>query len=130
MKFFPVANEVEARMISSLVYDLTRPAGSSSDTTQYSLGWEFDKNGACFLCVEEGFELPVHKNRDKAIETAIRGLQSSGKLSKVAADAMIALAKANSGKTVTAGQMIPAEWLAVAVDEIERSLPAQPGMTE
>ncbi len=123
MKYFPVTNEAEAQYISSLIYDLTRPAGSdSSDTTKYAIGWQFDANDVCYLCVDESFELPVHKDRDDAIVTALRALQSQGKMSKASADNIINLAKSNVGKTVTVGQVCPAEWLAIAVDDIE--LPA------
>jgi hypothetical protein len=128
MKYFPVTNESEAQAISSLIYDLTRPAGSDiSDTTKYSIGWQFDRNGACYLCVDQSFELPVHKDRDGAIVTALRGLQAAGKLSKASADNIIALAAANVGKAVTVGQVCPAEWLAVAVDAIELPASDSPG---
>ena len=120
MKYFPVASESEAQSISALIYDLTRPAGSdSSDATKYALGWQFDKDGKCYLCVDESFTLPVHKDRDSAIATALRGLHAAGKMSKASADNIINLAKNNVGKTLTVGQVCPAEWLAVAVDKIE-----------
>lgn len=126
MKYFPVTNEAEAKGISALIYDLTRPAGSAEDTTQYSLGWEFDKNGVCYLCVDEAFEFPVHKDRDGAIVTALRGLQAQGKLSQASVDNIINLAKSNVGKTVTMSQVIPAEWMMLAVEDIVRPVPDSP----
>lgn len=120
MKYFPVTTEAEAQSISALIYDLTRPAGSdSSDTTKYALGWQFDKDGKCYLCVDTAFTLPVHKDRDGAIVTALRGLQAAGKMTKASADNIINLAKNNVGKTLTVGQVCPAEWLALAVDVIQ-----------
>lgn len=119
MKYFPVTNEAEAQYISALIYDLTRPAGSdASDTTKCALGWQFDKNGVCYLCVDQAFKLPVHAGGG-AIETALRELQAAGKMSKASVDNIIALATANVGKDVTVGQVFPTEWLAVAVDAIQ-----------
>lgn len=119
MKYIPVTNEAEAQYISALIYDLTRPAGGATDTTQYSVPWQHDVNGICYLCVSLGFELPVHADRGNAIETALRGLQADGKLSQSAVDNIINLAAANVGSTITIGQVLPAEWLAVALDAIE-----------
>lgn len=128
MKYFPVANEAEAQSISALIYNLTRPSGSdASDTTKYALGWQFDVNNVCYLCVDEAFTLPVHKDRDEAIVTALRALQAEGKLSETSADNIINIAAANVGKTVTVAQVCPSEWLAIAVDEIE--LPVDPELT-
>lgn len=127
MKYFPVANESEAQSLSSLIYDLTRPANSTTDTTKYALGWEFDINGACYLCVDEAFTLPVHADRGTAIETAVRGLQSQGKMSEASADSIINVAAANVGGVVTVAQVIPSEWLAIAVLDIVRPDPEIPG---
>ena len=119
MKYIPVTNEAEAQYISALIYDLTRPAGANSDTTQYSVPWQHDINGTCYLCVSLGFGIPVHADRGNAIETALRGLQTAGKLSQSSVDNILALASANVGSVVTVGQVLPAEWLAVALDSIE-----------
>ena len=120
MKYFPVTSEAEAQSISALIYSLTKPAGSDSfDTTKYSFGWQFDSNGVCYLCVDESFKLPIHADRDVAIETALRGLQAQGKMSQASVDNIINLAGANVGNTVTVGQVCPAEWLAIAVDSIQ-----------
>lgn len=127
MKYFPVTNEAEAQALSSLIYDLTRPAGSTTDTTQYALGWEFDINDVCYLCVDESFTLPVHADRDAAIETAVRGLQAQGKMSEASADNILSVAAANVGGVVTIAQVIPSEWLAIAVLDIVRPDPEIPG---
>lgn len=119
MKYIPVTNEAEAQYISALIYDLTRPAGGATDTTQYSVPWQHDVNGICYLCISLDFELPVHAERGNAIETALRGLQTAGKLSQSSVDNILALASANVGKAVKVGQVLPAEWLAVALDSIK-----------
>jgi hypothetical protein len=118
MKYIAVTNEAEAQYISALIYDLTRPAGGATDTTQYSVPWQHDVNGTCYLRVSLGFELPVHADRGNAIETALRGLQTAGKLSQSSVDNILALASTNVGNVVTVGQVLPAEWLAVALDSI------------
>lgn len=126
MKYFPVTNEAEAKSISALIYKLTRPSTARSDTTTYAIPWEFDKNGVCYLAIDESFALPVHKDRGNAIETALRALQSQGKITKASVDAIVALATANVGKPVTVGQVCPAEWMAVAVNDIVRAVQIEP----
>jgi hypothetical protein len=124
MKYFPVSNEAEARAISAIIYRLTRPAGAdATETTKYALGWQIDKHGACFLCIDELFELPVHKDRGGEIVAAIRVLQADNKMSEASADKIINHANENVGKTVTIAQVIPDEWLAASVDGIEMEEP-------
>lgn len=128
MKYIPVASEAEAMSVSALIYDLTRPSGGSTDATQYSFGWKTDINGVCYLCMDLAFELPVHPDRGTAIETAIRGLQSAGKILPASADSLLETVATNSGKTVLLGDVVPPEWLAMSVDSIvlppESELPA------
>jgi len=124
MKYIPVSSEAEAMSVSALIYDLTRPSGGSTDTTQYSVGWKTDINGVCYLCMDLAFQLPVHPDRGTAIESAIRGLQAAGKILPASADALLATVAANSGSTVTLEEVVPPEWLAVSVDSIV--LPPEP----
>lgn len=118
MKYIPVASEAEAKSISALIYDLTRPSGATNDSTQYLFDWRVAANGDCYLCVGLDWTLPVHADRGPAIEAAVLGLRDAGKILPASASTLLATIAANSGKTVTLGQVIPPEWLAVALDEI------------
>jgi hypothetical protein len=118
MKYIPVDNEAFAMYISSLIYDLTRPSIASNDVTQYSLPWDFDINNVCYIVVDLNFILPIHVDRGPAIEAAIRDLQTQGKITQQSADTMIQVAASNSGSAVTVSQIIPSEWLDIAVDSI------------
>lgn len=124
MKYFPVTSENEAKSISAIVYKLTRPSGADkTETTKYALDWQFDKNGVCYLCVDEAFVLPIHKDRGGAVTTALRALQAARKLSKESADNIINVAAENAGGVVTVAQVIPPEWIAISVSDIDRPTP-------
>jgi hypothetical protein len=107
MKYVPVPSEAVARAVSRLLYRFTRPTGTqTSDTTQYAIGWAVDVDGVVWLLWDEAYPLPVVRNRGTIPGTALNSLVTQQVVSRSTADAVLALAAANTGDVMTLAEVL------------------------
>jgi hypothetical protein len=123
--WMPAPDEETCQLVSSAIYRLTRPAGSS-DTTQYAFAWRSDAHGTWWMDMDPDIVLPVHAERSTETAYTLAMFVAAGQLSQASADAIVALVKTRVGQTVTLGEVIPPEWAAQMVAEP----PTTPKVTE
>lgn len=116
MHYMPTDSEATCQAVSSAIYKLTRPLGST-DGTLYAFGWRQATDGTWWMEWPNDMELPIHAERGTETLDTLATFVTADLLTQASADAVVAIVQANVDGTVTLGQVTPPEWSALMLTE-------------
>jgi hypothetical protein len=117
MPWMPADSEQTAEAVSYAVYHLTRPQATDTNTTQYAFGWRTAVDGSVWMRWDGDTVLPVHADRGDDLASILAQFVTAGQLTQASADAVLALAEAREGSTVTLSEVTPPEWTALLLTD-------------